>query len=273
MKSNWDQIFNHSYRQLQSGKSAFVSSQIRDLTKIELGNKYALIIAVDSDGGIGSLPLDVIHCGNYQLGRFAMRVPLMEIVACGAAPLAAFDMLTLPMDELGKEIIRGVRDELASAGLDENFPLSGSTEDNIPTQMTGIGTTVIGLVHDSDFRPGTSRSGDYVVCVGKPKSGPQDMVLLDDPEIISQPELRKLISIKDIHDVLPVGSHGVRYELQQMADSAGLIYALKDSVQIDLLKSAGPATCVLVSSPKSGLTKMQKNIRTPVFVIAQLSRR
>lgn len=270
MKSFQYQDFHQLYRQLKTGKNSFTWRQVRDLTKIGLGNQHSLIIAVDSDGGIGSMPLDVIPCSNYQLGRFAMRVPLMEMLACGAAPLAAFDMLTLPMDDRGREIIRGVRDELSAAGLGENFPLSGSTEDNVPTQMTGVGTTVIGLVHDPEFRPGSSESNDHVLCIGKPKSGPRDTVHLDDPEIISQPELRKLTSLDGVHDILPVGSHGVMYELQQMADAAGLIYTLEDPLRIDMHKSAGPATCILVSCAESIVTKIQKKIQAPVFVVGKL---
>jgi selenophosphate synthetase-related protein len=212
MKIAGEAKFSSLYLALKKGLNPFQTSQVRDLTKIGLGNKYALIIAVDSDGGIGPLPADVVKCSDYTLGRFAIRVPLMEIIASGAYPLAAFDMLTLPMQPHGIEVIRGIQAELAEAGLNEDFPLSGSTEDNIPTSMTGVGTLVMGLVKEEDFRPGSSQLGDQVLCLGLPKSGPEDVVSLEDDDIIRLSQLKEVTMMEGVNDILPVGSRGVLFE-------------------------------------------------------------
>ena len=205
------------------------------------------MIAVDSDGGIGSRENDIVRVPEYVLGRFAVRVPLMEIIACGATPIAAFDMLTVPMDELGKEIVRGVRDELMQAGLGADFPLSGSTEDNVPTTMTGIAAAIVGLVHQDDFRPGRSRPGDTVLCMGVPRSAPEDEVGLEDEEIARPEHVRAALSVAAVQDVLPVGSRGVWYEAREMARSAGLEFVESPKAAIDGRKSAGPSTCAIVS--------------------------
>lgn len=244
---SWESFFQERYSLARQGRAAFRSRQVRDLTALELGNGFSLVVAVDSDGGIGPRENDVVSVSDYLLGRFAIRVPLMEILSCGGLPLAAFDMLTVPMEDGGKEIIRGIRDELAEADLPKDFPLSGSTEENVPTSMTGVGTTVLGLVHDDDFRPGTSEADDVVLCAGLPKSGPDDEIRLDDEEIVRQSHIRTLLEVDGVHDVLPVGSHGVLYEAKEMAKSAGLRFLESRKATTDLMKSAGPSTCALVS--------------------------
>ena len=250
------------------GASGRVSS-VRDLTKIDLHDNYSLIIAVDSDGGIGPRPGDTVICPAYDLGRFAIRVPLMEVLASGAIPIAAWDMLTLPMDETGKEILRGIKEELAMAGLGEDFHVSGSTEDNVPTNMTGLGTCVAGLVHSQDFRPGTSQSGDLIVCFGFPKSAPEYNVSVDDPEILPSSDLLKLGKVEGIHDILPVGSHGPLFEIEQMALSAGLKYRIVQS-PVHLNKSGGPSTCAVISLTEAALEHVRPLVKDPVHVVGKL---
>lgn len=259
------------YLQLRSGKYTGRIYQVRDLTRIDLQGEYALIIAVDSDGGIGPLPGDTVYCSAYQLGRFAIRVPLLEILASGAIPLVAFDLLTIKMEPVGAEILAGIRAELKEAGLPQNFPISGSTEDNVPTNATGIGTVMIGLVKQSDFRTGSSRVGDWVLCIGKPKSAPEDTVRQDDPEIVRYQDVLELHEIVGVNDILPVGSHGVLYEAQHLAGSAGLTFSAEEQADINLHKSGGPSTCVVVSCNTEALKAIETRIATPVFMIGRLS--
>lgn len=236
---------------------------VRDLTKMELQDGYSLIVAVDSDGGIGPRPGDTVPCPPYELGRFAIRVPLLEVLASGAIPMAAYDMLTLPMDDVGKEILRGVREEIEAAGLGKDFHISGSTEDNVPTNMTGVGTCVIGLVHEADFRPGTTAPGDCVVCIGLPKSAPADTVRVNDPEILASRDLLTIQSLPGIHDMLPVGSHGTGFEMDQMASSAGFT-AKPVASFLDLKKSGGPSTCVIASMTEDAFKTLPTHIASPV---------
>jgi hypothetical protein len=239
---------------------------IRDLTKIDIHDGFSLIIAVDSDGGIGPSPADSIQCPPYELGRFAIRVPLLEVLASGAIPMAAYDMLTLPMDEVGKEILRGIRDEIEAAGLGTNFHISGSTEDNVPTTMTGIGTCVIGLVQEQDFRPGKTQTGDFIVCIGLPKSAPEDVVRMNDPEILASKDLLILQGLEGIHDILPVGSHGPGFEMDQMVRSAGLTAERIESL-INLKKSGGPCTCIISSMTEEIFNSLRQYINSPAFQI------
>src|SRR3989304_7976191 len=136
---SWEEHFQELYLTARRGRGTVHWRQVRDLTTLELGNRFSLVVAVDSDGGIGPRQNDVVKVSDYLLGRFAMGVPLMEIRCCGALPLAAFDMLTVPLDQGGSEIIRGLRGELMEAAPAADFPLSRSTEENVPTSMTGVG--------------------------------------------------------------------------------------------------------------------------------------
>jgi hypothetical protein len=221
--------------------------QVRDLTLLTIAGGVHLVVAVDSDGGIGPKPDDVVSVSGYICGRFGTRVPLMEVLACGGIPVAAFDALAVEMEPLGREIIRGVRDELCAAGFPESFPLSGSTEDNIPTRQTGMGVMILGLVTDEDFRPGTSRRGDEVVCVGLPKSGPHDQVRFDDPTLADPARIRAFSLHEGVHDILPVGSKGIRHEAEEMARTAGLVFVPSREPNVDMAKSAGPSTCFVAS--------------------------
>ena len=243
---------------------------IRDLTLIRISNDHFMVIAVDSDGGIGPMDGDTVKIPAYVSGRFAIRVPLLEILCSGATPVCAFDMLTMPMNEVGSEILRGVKEELFCAGLGKDFPVSGSTEDNVPTNMTGIGTTIVGMVHENDLRPGTSKVDDIIVCVGIPKSGPDDVIMLDDSEILSQESMQVLCKIPGVHDMLPVGSHGIAYEAKEMAKTSDLELIVNKKQNINIEKSAGPSTCVIISCLESVFDKLSDKIKTPVNKIGKL---
>ncbi len=259
------------YRQAKENNNIvpFTSHQIRDLTVIDLIGDMLMVIAVDSDGAIGEKESDIVKVSGYECGRFGTRVPLMEILACGAIPVAAFDALSVEMETYGRSIIKGVIDELRSVGLPESFPLSGSTEDNIPTVQTGIGVVIIGIVTKEDFKPGTSKPGDFILCVGLPKSGPDDVVLSDDPDIADSKAIAILRKIEGVHDIVPVGSKGVMYEANELARTSGLVFKKNDSA-INLSKSAGPSTCFLVSANETAYIQIQKKTEKPVSRIGSL---
>lgn len=251
--------------------SSFLQTQqVRDLTLIRLIGDLSFVVAIDSDGGIGPKPLDVVQSDGYICGRFATRVPLMEILACGAVPVAAFDALAVEMEPLGREIIRGVRDELASIGLRTDFPLSGSTEDNVPTSQTGIGVMILGIVEELRFRPGRAGQRDTVYCVGVPKSGPRHAVVLGDPEIADAVAVFDAADVEGVHDILPVGSRGIANEASQLAASARRDFSVNSECPIDVNASAGPSTCFLVSGEEGIADNLRRSTRKPVAVVGRI---
>src|SRR5215831_7603583 len=147
--------------------------QVRDLSLLNLAPGVLLVIACDSIGGIGPKPHDTVATSGYELGRLAARVPLEELLACGATPLLLIDTLNVEREPTGAAIIAGVCDEMRDAGMDPANALNGSTEDNVPTVATGVGIVVLGLAAEDRFRPGQAQAGDTVLCVGVPKSAPR----------------------------------------------------------------------------------------------------
>ena len=242
----------------------------RDLSLLPILPGLLLVVACDSDGGIGPKECDTVQVPAYILGRFGTRVPLMEVIAVGAWPFLVVDVLSVEMEPTGREIIRGVADEVQEAGLDPAVALNGSTEDNVLTRATGMGVIVLGLAREGDLKPGRARAGQIVVCVGYPKSAPEDEVRLDDPQIADLPTARKLAALPYISDLLPVGSKGVRYEAEQIAQAAGLTFQALDNPGLDLNKSAGPATCLLASLAEERLTDLRRAVDRPVTVIGYI---
>lgn len=244
----------------------------RDLTLVRLAGQFYLVVACDSDGGIGPKPHDTVAASPHLLGRLAARVPLMEMVASGACPLVLVDTLSVEMEPTGKDIIEGVRFEAGLAGIAGEGAVTGSTEDNVPTVATGIGVTVIGLAEERLLRPGTAAPGDVVACVGVPKSAPADRVNLDDPEIADIPQVLALLRLPFVRDILPVGSRGIANEAGQMAASAGLAFDLAGGNGLDVRKSAGPSTCVLVSVPEASFDALRGAVSRPVTLVGRLRR-
>lgn len=259
------------YRGLKEDNSnQFNTRHVRDLLISELTDDLWIVVSSDSDGGIGPKIHDTVFSPAYDLGRLGTRVPLMELMASGALPIMVIDVLSVEMEPTGKEIIRGVKDEVEEAGMRGNSVVTGSTEDNVETNQTGIGVVIIGLVHKDDFRPGKSLDSDIVVAVGKPKSAPEYKVIFNDGEITNTKTISELNRCKFIHDILPVGSKGIQHEFYELAKSAGLLphyYSVND---VDVAKSGGPSTCCLVSLPKNELHMLQHKINKPMSIIGEL---
>jgi len=50
-----------------------------------------------------------------------------------------------------------------------------------------------------------------------------------------------------VRDIIPCGSRGIRHELDVLAREAGVDIMLHEGTLVKLDKSAGPATCALVT--------------------------
>ncbi|XES77675.1 MAG: hypothetical protein ACBZ72_02070 [Candidatus Bathyarchaeia archaeon] len=79
--------------------------------------------------------------------------------------------------------------------------------------------------------------------------------------------LRKL---EFVHEIIPVGSTGIAHEIETLAEGAGLKFKLAEQSQVNVEKSAGPATVVLISLPKLTQSELRKNIKKPLTIVAYL---
>ncbi len=242
--------------------------KVRDLSLLDIGDRY-VVIAVDSFGGIGPKEHDVVKFSPKDWAVALLRVPLMEVISTGARPILVIDALGVEYDPTGKMVIDSLKRELARIGYSD-IPMNGSTEDNIPVSASAAGIVILGEVEKEKFYPGSSRIGDEIFAVGIPKSGPNEEVdLKNDPEIPDIIDLIRIRGMEGIHDILPVGSHGILYESLEIAKSANLKFSLTHKISIDIKKSAGPSTCFLVSTSLS-IEKLRDATSAPLNKIGEL---
>lgn len=244
--------------------------RVRDLTVVHLGAEFSLVIACDSNAGFGEKPHDGRRQAPEETGLRAVKVPLMEVMASGAVPVSVIDALCVEMDPTGRRIIAGVREAVVKAGLPAERVLNGSTEDNIPTVQTGMGVTVIGLVRQGDMLLGQAGPGHLVAAVGWPKSGRQVPYSEEDPEICRVETVRTLVGTPGVREIVPVGSHGARYEAELLARGCGARIDWVDDPVIPLAESGGTSTCVLIAVEPEGLAAVKRAVSQPVHVLGRL---
>lgn len=241
----------------------------RDLTLIDINQEQILVISCDSSGGIGNKENDVVKTDPEIVGYFTTQVSIMEMLSFGAKPITVVDTLSVEMDDTGKRVIEGIKKALEPLDLDIENILTGSTEENFPVTVTGLGMTIIGIIEKEKWRKPYTKSGLLAVVVGLPKVGNE--VLEDNNTIIGIPELLELKKKEYIKEILPVGSKGILYELKQMATTNGLGYVLEDTINLDLNKSAGPATCAIVSMEENRYEEFKNNFSIPVNKIGKFT--
>jgi hypothetical protein len=244
----------------------------RDILLFQFPNNQLLAVACDSSGGIGPKPLDKLKVSGFILGKFTARSALMEVLSVGATPICIVDALGVEPAPLGAEILAGIREEATLAGLNPDLAVTGSTEKNIIVEQTGIGVTVIGTCQKEQLNIGTSQPEDLVVAIGLPCVGAQVLPAETEGMIAETTDLIELLNFDFIHEVIPVGSTGVLHELQTLAQGAELNYKLTEQTAVDIHKSAGPSTVLLVTLPKERFTALQKSTLKPVNLIATLSK-
>ncbi|KNF07904.1 alpha-ribazole kinase [Gottschalkia purinilytica] len=240
----------------------------RDLTLIDINNDQFLVISCDSSGGIGNKENDVVKVSPEIVGYYTTQVALMEILAFGAKPITIVDTLSVEMSNTGEKIINGIKQVLEPLNFDISNLVTGSTEENIPVSQTGMGITIIGIVDKNKWRKPYTQAGLLSVVVGLPKVG--DEVIADKNKTIMS--VSKLLELKEkeyIKEILPVGSRGILYELEQMAKTNNINFELENETNIDLKKSGGPSTCVIISIEESKYEEFKKSFSIPVNKIGR----
>lgn len=241
--------------------------RVRDLLILD----GTLVIAADSIGGIGPKPADTVRADAGTVAHFALRVPLLEVICSGARPIAVVDNLCVEREPTGAVMLEEIRRLAAEAGVDP-LAVTGSTEENVTTQATGIGVTVLGRIEAGALLSGRSRAGDVVVCAGLPLSAPHDDVRIGHPVQVTVAAVTAVVASGLVHDALPVGSMGLAWELAQLAGSAGLEYVEFDLPGLSRTASGGPASCVLFSCAPASVEAVLATIgpTTPTHVLARL---
>ncbi len=239
----------------------------RDITLIDRGNS-CLVIGCDSCGGVGEKPLDLVKASPEIVGYYTTRVALMEVFSVGATPLSVVNTLSVEMEPTGRRILGGIRQLLQEADLSLDI-LNGSTEENFEMQQTAMGITVMGEVSRNHLKIGTAQGGDLIMLLGLPKVGSEIKQPYDD-EIGSLANFMKLVQHPQVGDIIPVGSKGIYYEAQLLAALNHRQLKLNTSVEIDINKTAGPATSIIFSVSAHGLEDVSRVIDQPLYKIGLL---
>lgn len=231
----------------------------RDLLIMSDGTT-AYLSAVDSCGGIGSLPHDALAVPPETVGLFTARTALLEVLCAGGEPVSA-SVAAANGPDIAQRLLEGIREALGTT-----LPFIISTEKNMPTSMTALGVTVTGTCPVSRLRLGGGHKGDLLYCAGVPLVGAE--TLEEGVELPSNLQIQKLLQLPGIRTALPVGSQGIAAEAQILARESGLEVQLLEPPLLDLLKSAGPSSCILFTAdPHMG----KPEVGLEVFVLGVLA--
>lgn len=238
-------------------------SKFRDLTIIDINDDQVMVISCDSAGAIGNKEKDIVKVEPEIVGYFTAQVALMEMLAIGAKPITIVNTLSVEMDDTGKRIIEGIKRVVEPLDFSDVDIITGSTEENFPVCQTGMGITIIGIIDKKNWDRPKARANTLVAVVGVPKIGNE---IIEDKgrEILSISHLLELKNNPSIHEILPVGSKGILYELKEMARTNNLSYCLDDEIALDIERSAGPATCAIISIDEGEYNNLKNFFPIPV---------
>jgi hypothetical protein len=194
----------------------------------------------------------------------------MDVTATGAFPVLLSATLGVEKDPSGREIIEGIRSEARLLGLEPDQVLLENTEENFATVQTGAGLTVVGFANDEELRLGKTLPGDLLVAIGKPKVGEEVIPAEVKGEIADLKNVAWLSQKKFVHDIMPVGDFGIAHEARMMAHAIGRQLKLRDETGLDLEKSAGPATVVLITMNAEKFEELSSLVQKPTAIIGEI---
>ena len=241
-----------------------------DVSILKIPTGHAIVVSSTSSGGVGPKPMDKVKADGRLVGKFLARVALMDVAATGAFPLLLSATLGVEKEPSGREILEGIRREAAVLGLEVGQVLLENTEENFETVQTGVGLTVVGFSNEEQLRLGKTLPGDLLVAVGKPKVGDEVILAEAKGEVADLKNVVWLSQRKYVHDIVPVGSFGIAYEARMMAHAVGRQLKLVTESGLDLEKSAGPATVVLVTLDAEKFEEFNSIVGKPTAIVGEI---
>lgn len=203
---------------------------------IDIGN--GLIITTDNSGGIGEKPGDLVAAPDRLTAYFAARVALLEQWAAHAEPISIL-IHNFSGNDSWENYVGGIRDLFTEAGL-ETPPISGSSETNMTLLQSAMAVTIIG----EKTEPLSDEDSNWFT-YGTPLVGHE--VLDCAEEVASLRLLKEAIDKGMVQRIWPVGSQGILQEVHSMTGDE----IAKVKSELDLTKTAGPSTVVLLAIPKT----------------------
>lgn len=229
--------------------------KIRDYITIPIGGLKELIVTTDCSGSIGENVYDDIKVSYDITSYFSARVGLMELLCAKAEPIA-YTVSNLTGCDY-HSIHTGVNKALNDLGINQLNSIS-SSETNFKMVQSGFGITFIGVRDKQTTAP--IEDCKYAV-VGFPLVGKE--VSMFPNKILSLQTFNDLLKDSRIINVLPIGSKGIKVEV---ADNFN-VDVFSDN--IELRKSSGPSTCVVIKYPilyRDELLKHYQNLFNDLFL-------
>ena len=213
----------------------------RDVSIISLNEKEALVIAADNSGGIGLKEQDQVKTSYEVVSYYGFRVAVMECMAAGGKPISIV-LHNFCDDHAWDLLLAGIEKGLEELGLKGAVSVTGSTESNFTMLQSALGMIVLGK-RESTYVDEVSFENKKVAVIGSPLVGNE--VLEQEKDVIPLSLFQELCQLEDVV-IVPVGSKGILYELKNMLDEPSIV---GDSLicDVDVSKTAGPATCVLIA--------------------------
>jgi len=250
-------------------KSIITCKTARDVILLRISENRILVVSCDSTGAVGRKPLDELSVHPSIVGKFTARVALMELIAVGATPSALSVALCVEPTPTGREIMKGVREELRASGLDY-VTLVQSSEKNFLVKQTSVGTMANGLADKRNLRIGKCKHNDSLVTVGNPMVG-RDVIEGERTGAIADLNVaRDLLELTCVHEIIPVGSMGIFKEASTMATDSRLRFHKARETSVNGKKSAGPATVIICAIDPAGLSELSRVIDRPLSFVGDL---
>lgn len=241
-------------------------NKVRDLTLVALDQAKTMVIACDSCGGIGLKAGDALQVTPFITGKYTARVAIMEVVCAGAEVICLTNTICNEFDPTGIAVIQGIEEELKAAGISD-VVLTGSTEENFSTVMTGLGITAVGLAETKKLKVNNIKGQALLLAFGRPKVGRE--VLNRQEEQIDYHTIRQLLRAEEVYEIIPVGSKGILYEMQELARNNRLQLTVYEQDRVDINQSAGPSTVVIAAVSDAYFRTGQ--ITGPVTLLGELT--
>ncbi|PAT02236.1 hypothetical protein CI105_02520 [Candidatus Izimaplasma bacterium ZiA1] len=213
---------------------------------LELNN---LIITIDNAGSIGQKENDTINTNYETLAYFTLRTALIENLV-QYTKVIVITFANFCGDFSHKDIIKGI--SRIEKELGYKLPFISSSESNFVMRESALSFTCIGEKLNTK-----RKSFSNVAVIGRPLLGNE--IIERASEIVTLKEIIALLASENVSKVISTGSKGINSKIE-----SNLGFTFK-SDEIDLYKSSGPSSCVIVVY--DSLKELKKIIKSPIIVL------
>ncbi|MCL6572554.1 MAG: ATP-binding protein [Bacillus sp. (in: Bacteria)] len=237
---------------------------MRDIITIPFNDVDSLIIACDNSGAIGMKEHDHVFVSYETVAYYSFRVAVMECIAAGGQPISVV-LHNFCGNEPWEELVRGIQKGLIELNL-KNVSITGSTESNFSLLQSALGLVVLGKKSNALTTVKAYSEQLKIAVIGMPLVGNEVIEQNDDVAPLSI--FQEISMVNDVM-IWPVGSKGILYEINQMYPTE--VFSKEMVItNVDVLKSAGPATCFIVfyhAGQEDTIMKLAGNLFNSVQII------